>query len=87
MSRFSGAAILVLVSIIGFSATAEPEGCLDAIVQFKSAKGNVPNYIRTFASCISRSDGHDDCASEFTALQSAHADFESAVSERESKCQ
>jgi hypothetical protein len=87
MSRFSAAAILVLVSIVGFSATAEPDSCLDAIAQFKSVKGNVPNYIRTFASCISKSDGHDDCAQEFTALQSVHADFESAVSERESKCQ
>ena len=86
MSRFVGAAILALVLIVGLSATAEPDSCLNAIVQFKSAKGSVPNFIRTFASCVSKSDGHDDCANEFTALQSAYADFESAVSEYDSRC-
>jgi hypothetical protein len=71
---------------ICFSATADPEGCRAAIDQFKSARSDVSTDLRTYASCVSGSNGHDDCSSEFSALQSAHDDFESAVSEYESEC-
>jgi hypothetical protein len=68
------------------SATADPEGCQSAIDQFKSARSDVSSDLGMYASCVSGSNGHDDCSSEFSSLQSAHDDFESAVSEYESEC-
>ena len=81
------AAVLASALVLAASATADPEACRDAIDQFKSARSDVGDGIRSFAACISSSDGHDDCSSEFSTLQSAHDDFESAVSEYESECQ
>ena len=66
---------------------ADPEGCRDAVDQYRSAKSEVFDAIKTYASCIRDDDGHDDCSTEFSSLQSEQDDFESAVSEYESECQ
>jgi hypothetical protein len=79
-------AVVALASTIGASATADPESCRDALDQLRSAKSEVIDGIRAFASCVSSSDGHDDCSTEFSTLHSAEDDFESAVSEYESEC-
>jgi hypothetical protein len=67
--------------------SADSEECRNAVDQYNSAKSEVSDALRTYASCISDSRGHDDCSSEFSKLQSVHDDFESAVSEYESECQ
>jgi hypothetical protein len=67
-------------------ASAGPDGCRDAVDKFKSARGDVADALRSYASCVSGSDGHEDCSTEFSSLNSEHDDFESAVSEYESEC-
>jgi hypothetical protein len=66
---------------------ADPEGCRAAVDQYRSAKSEVFDSIKTYASCIRDDDGHDDCSTEFSRLRSEQDDFESAVSEYESECQ
>jgi hypothetical protein len=73
--------------MFGLSAIADPDSCREAVDQYKTAKSDVSDAIRRYASCISSSDGHDDCSIEFASLQSAQDDLESAVSEYESECQ
>lgn len=75
----------MLISAI--NAGADPDSCRDAIDQYKSAKSDLRDALRIYAQCLSDSDGHDDCSSEFSSLQSAQDDFETAVSEYESECQ
>jgi hypothetical protein len=65
---------------------AEPESCHNALDQYKFAKSEVSDALAGYTSCIAHNDGHDDCSSEFSNLQSAQNDFESAVSEYESEC-
>lgn len=80
------AVAIALCFVCQASVVASPEECRDAIDQYKSARGDVASAIRGYASCVSSSDGHDDCSSEFSTLQSAHDDFESAVSDYENEC-
>jgi hypothetical protein len=78
---------ITLLAICATSTNADPESCRDATDQYSSAKSDVASALRAYASCIGGSDGHDDCSSEFSTLQSAQSDFESAVSDYESECQ
>jgi hypothetical protein len=66
---------------------ADPDSCPDALSQYRSAKSDVRDALKNYSNCIDGSDGHDDCSSEFSSLQSAQDDFETAVSEYESECQ
>ena len=61
-------AAFAFVLTICASATADPEGCREAVDQFKSARSEVADGIRAFASCISSSDGH-------TTVQANSLDF------------
>jgi hypothetical protein len=76
---------LLLISIT--ATKADPEECRNAVDQYNSARSDVSDALRIYASCISGSDGHDDCSTEFLTLHSAQDDFESAVSDYESACQ
>ena len=78
---------VTLFLISGVGTNADPEGCRNAVDQYKSAKSDVSDALRSYANCIAGSDGHDDCSSEFSTLHSEQDDFESAVSEYESECQ
>jgi hypothetical protein len=86
MIRTFGAVVVALALVVGMSATADPDSCREAIDQFRSARGDLAGQIRSYASCVSSSNGHDDCSSEFHSVQSSHDDFEAAVSEYESEC-
>jgi hypothetical protein len=66
---------------------ADPESCRNAVDQYKSARSEVFDAIKTYARCISDSDGRDDCSSEFSSVRSEQDDFETAVSDYESECQ
>jgi hypothetical protein len=87
MRRHVGTAILFLALVNARGAIADPEECRDAIDQYKSARADVADAVRKYASCVADDDGHDDCSSEFRKLRSAQDDFESAVSEYEKECQ
>jgi hypothetical protein len=67
-------------------AIADPEECRNAINEYNSARSEIFYALRSYGGCVSNSDGHDNCSGEFSQLQSAHGDFESAVSEYESEC-
>jgi hypothetical protein len=86
MIKVVGAVALTIVLLAGVSAMADREACRGAILTFKSAKGSVGDYLRRYASCVSRSDGHDNCSSEFSRLRSAQDDFESAASDYDRDC-
>jgi hypothetical protein len=68
------------------SVAADPESCREAVEGYNSARREVSDVLRSYASCVSGSQGRDDCSSEFSQLSSAQEDFESAVSEYESEC-
>jgi hypothetical protein len=76
----------IMLAVFAAATNAEPESCHDALDQYKSAKSEVSDALAGYTSCIVHDDGHDDCSSEFSNLQSAQNDFESAVSEYESEC-
>lgn len=65
---------------------AGPAECRDAVDDYNSALDDVSGALRSYADCVSGSDGHDDCYSEFSRLRSAQDDFESAVSDYQSEC-
>src|SRR5258706_9953856 len=51
-------------------------------VCFKTLSNALQGYLR----CLSDSNGHDDCATEFRSLTKAQSEFESAVSKDEREC-
>jgi hypothetical protein len=83
-------AIVLCGAIVALSfkpvAMASPTECQDAISNFKSARSDISTALQLYANCVSSSDGHDDCSSEFETLKSAQDDLDDAVSEYESDC-
>ena len=75
-----------LISLVGVPAQAGVEDCREAISSFRSARSEIASTLRRYANCISNSDGHDDCSSEFFALRSAQDEFEEGVSSYETEC-
>lgn len=65
---------------------ADVEDCRDAIRSFKSARSDIAGALQAYMACVSSSDGHDDCSSEFGALRSAQDDLEDAVASYGSDC-
>ena len=59
---------------------ADVEECQDAISAYRSALSDVMDNLHLYSQCVAASRGKDDCSSEFSSLQSAHDDFETAVS-------
>jgi hypothetical protein len=87
MTKVIGAAALGLALLLGgMSATADPEACKGAIFVFRSARNGVGDYLKRYASCVSRSNGHDNCTREFAELRRAQDDFELAVSGYDREC-
>jgi hypothetical protein len=76
-------AAVVLSVLPTHAATAE---CSDAASTYNSAISDVSDALKRYTRCLSSSNGHDDCSSEFRKLKNAQSDFESAVSEYESEC-
>jgi hypothetical protein len=76
-------AAVVLIVLPTRAATAD---CSDATDSYNSAISDVSDALKRYTRCLSSSNGHDDCSSEFRKLKNAQSDFESAVSEYESEC-
>jgi hypothetical protein len=77
---------LGIALLSGIPATADTEACRSATYVFRSARESVGDYLRRYASCVSRSNGHNDCSREFSRLRSAQDDFELAVSDFDREC-
>jgi len=77
---------IMLCGLIPSAATADQEGCSDAVDQYNSALGDVETTVRRYVNCIGSSQGKDDCSWAFARLRSAQSDFESAVSDISSEC-
>jgi hypothetical protein len=75
------AAVLSVLPI--HAATAD---CSDATNTYNSAISDVSDTLRRYTRCLSSSNGHDDCSSEFRKLKNAQSDFEDAVSKYLSEC-
>lgn len=78
--------IISLICLLATPVRAGVNDCREAISNFRSARSDVADAVRRYASCIAGSDGHDDCSSEFSSLRSAQDDFESATASYESDC-
>ena len=85
-ARVLAAAGILVVMCLAHPVWAGPTECQDALTEYKSAREDISTALRSYASCLSNDDGHDDCASEFSTLQSAQSDFETAVSNYQSEC-
>jgi len=84
MAKIIGATLVI--ALLAGPATADTDACRGATYVFKSVRESVGDYLRRYASCVSRSNGHNDCSSEFSRLRSAQDDFESAVSQYNREC-
>ncbi len=60
--------------------------CQPAIDSYNSAIGDISSTMKRYGSCLSASNGSDDCSSEFRRLRSAQNDFESAVASMPAEC-
>ncbi len=68
------------------SSDAAPAECEEAVSEYNSAISDISGALRRYTSCLSNSNGQDDCSSEFRRLRSAQGDFESAVSRYGLEC-
>jgi hypothetical protein len=88
--RLRTTAFLVAIAVFALVAmhrtTAGTEECQDAIDSYNSARSDVFDALKAYASCVSGSDGQDDCGTEFSNLSNAQDDFDSAVSDYEGNC-
>jgi hypothetical protein len=76
-------AAVVLSVLPTRAATAD---CSDATDTYNSAISDVSDALKRYTRCLSSSNGHDDCSSEFRRLKNAQSGFESAFSGYESEC-
>jgi hypothetical protein len=78
--------LIVLSLVLCLSSGVARADCNDATNAYNSAISDLSDTLRRYSRCLSNSNGHDDCSSEFRRLKNAQSDFESAVSEYESEC-
>jgi hypothetical protein len=86
MLRAVGSVLLVLAGCAGNSAFADSSDCQDTISRYNSAIDDVASTLKRYSSCVSSSNGKDDCSSEFHRLKTAQSDFEDAVNAVRSEC-
>lgn len=75
-----------LFTAVMLAALAAEARCRDAADAVESVKSDAETRARRYMYCVQASDGQDGCDHEFRRLRSAHGDFESAVSQRQSEC-
>jgi hypothetical protein len=81
-------AVVVTVAVTNNRpARAGPDECKVAIDSYNSAVEEISDTMKRYSRCVSDSQGHDDCSSEFRRLKSSQSDFEVSVSNYGSECQ
>jgi hypothetical protein len=61
------------------AASADPKSCQDVVYKYDTAIRDLMADIRSYAWCVRESRGHDDCSIAFSALKSAHSEFDDIV--------
>jgi hypothetical protein len=80
-------ALLIVLSLaLCISSNVARASCNEATDTYNSAISDLSDTLRRYSRCLSNSNGHDDCSSEFRKLKNAQSDFETAVSQYESEC-
>ena len=79
-------AVGMCLALCGSAARSDTTDCQEALDQYNAALTDVAHALRSYSHCVSDSKGHDDCSVEFSRLQSAQSDFESAVSNYQNDC-
>jgi hypothetical protein len=84
--------IVIIAAVVTFALTSNRVAraglaeCNEAIGSYNSAIEEISNTMKRYQRCLSDSEGHDDCSSEFRRLKSSQSDFEIAVSNYGSEC-
>jgi hypothetical protein len=78
--------LILTMTLAAPLARADPEQCRDAAESYRTAHRDLIDAIHAYGRCVAESAGHDDCATEFSAVQSARDDFEQAVQDYEDEC-
>lgn len=88
MKSYSSALLILIASgiIDAQSAYASPEQCKYAIEKYNSTISNIQYSLRRYTTCLSNSQGHEDCSYEFRKLKYDQSDYENVVSEMSSEC-
>lgn len=76
----------MFLALCGGVARSDTDECRDALDHYNAARSDVSSALRRYGACVTDSKGRNDCSSEFSTLQSAQDDFESAVSDYQDKC-
>jgi hypothetical protein len=83
---FAVLALALTAALAGSAARSDTDECKDALDQYDTARKAVTDALHHYARCVADSKGHDDCATEFSDLQSAQDDFAAAVAGYGSDC-
>jgi conjugal transfer/entry exclusion protein len=81
-----GLSLALTLALGGSAARSGTTDCDEASSQYKSVLHDVRDALHAYGNCLSNSRGHDDCALEFSTLQSAQGDFEAAVANYPDNC-
>jgi hypothetical protein len=81
------AAVVIVAVTSNRLARAGQDECKEAIASYNSAVEEVSNTMKRYSRCVSDSQGHDDCSSEFRRMKSSQSEFEAEVSNYGSECQ
>jgi hypothetical protein len=85
--------IVIIVAVVTVALTsnrlacAGEAECKDAIASYNSAIEEISNTMKRYSRCVSDSQGHEDCSSQFRRLKLSQSHFETAVSNYGSECE
>lgn len=85
-NRYSFGLMLLALCIAPGGALAGVSECKNAAETVDTSISEISSTLRRYSTCVSDSQGQDDCSSEFRRLKSAQSDFEFAVSSYQSEC-
>lgn len=83
--RLVGVVTAIILSETRLS-VAEDAPCTDATQAYNIAFNDLGSRLKGYADCFSKSEGEDDCSSEFGRLKDAQKDYEAAVLRLKSEC-
>ena len=88
MTRFAAALLFATLTlpVWATAAHADADSCRKAIEQFDKAQGAVAAAIVPYSDCIAYSDGHQRCGGQFTAVQKAQTQYQTAIALFEGDC-
>jgi len=76
-------AVIVSLSIVP---AARADECGDAVKDYNLVIGHLEDAVQQFSACVANSLGRQSCAREFSRLQSAYGEYQSAVAIYSKQC-